>query len=438
MSEDAGDGLSKVAKLREAAGIFINAMLPGDGIGLVRFDDTAQRVMDVTDVGPLGTGGGRTTAINHINGNQFDPAGATSIGAGVTQGRDQLNAASAAPPYAVRAMVVLSDGVENTAPLLSAVSSSINANTFAIGLGVPYNISVGALDSLTQGTGGYLVVTGTLTNDQRARLTKYFLQALAGITNANVIVDPPGILVSGAEHRVPFDVCGADYGLDAYLLTPAPHMIDYELEMPGGERISMGALGGAEVLVHDGVVFYRLCLPANPKKALATHAGRWHAILKLGRHGAERIAVSGNALQVPYSFLAHAYSSLAFKAWSVQKSYLPGEAVRLFASLKEYELSVDSNRVSVWAEIENPDGAMRGVKLKSQDENFSATFNTSLPGLYTIRIRAEGEAMDGSRFTREQTLSAVAAVGGGRVPTLPPCEPLLCRIARLFKPRLRD
>ena len=56
--------------------------------------------------------------------------------------------------------------------MLSTVGSSITANTFAIGLGLPYNISVAALNTLTLGHSGYLLVTGTLTSDQRTRLTK--------------------------------------------------------------------------------------------------------------------------------------------------------------------------------------------------------------------------------------------------------------------------
>ena len=112
-----------------------------------------------------------------------------------------LRQATAAPPYDVQAMVVLTDGVENTAPLIASVSSSVTANTFAIGLGLPSNISVAALDALTQGHDGYLVVTGKLTTDQRYYLTKYFLQVLAGVTNANVIVDPHCALPFGVEHR---------------------------------------------------------------------------------------------------------------------------------------------------------------------------------------------------------------------------------------------
>ena len=183
------------------------------------------------------------------------------------QGRDQLDEATATPPYDVRAMVVLSDGVENTAPMLSSVSASINANTFAIGLGLPYNISVAALNALTQGTGGYLLITGALTTDQRTRLTKYFLQVLAGITSANVITDPGGVLRGDAEHRIPFQVTEADYGLDAFVLSPHPEAIDYQLETPDGTRIDPAAaatLPTTETVVRNGVALYRVALPALP------------------------------------------------------------------------------------------------------------------------------------------------------------------------------
>ena len=103
----------------------------------MRFDDTAQRLMDVTDVGPAIGGTGRATATGHITSPEIDPAGNTSIGDGVVKGKEALDDAQAAaiPHYDVTAMVVLTDGEENTRPLLSEVSGSISANTFAVGLG---------------------------------------------------------------------------------------------------------------------------------------------------------------------------------------------------------------------------------------------------------------------------------------------------------------
>ena len=437
MAEGAGDGLTKVQKLREASRIFVDAMLPGDGIGLVRFDHTAQRVMDVVDVGPLTTGAGRVDAINFINGPQFDPAGATSIGAGVVQGRDQLNAATATPDYTVRAMLVLSDGVENTSPMLSSVTSSINANTFAVGLGLPYNISVDALNALTQGTNGYLLVTGTLSADQRTRLTKYFLQILAGITNASVIVDPDGVLSPGAEHRIPFLVSEADYGLDAFVLSPYPQAIDYQLETPDGTRIDMasfGALGTTEVVRKDGVAFYRVALPAIPANEKGSHGGTWHAVLKLGRRYSSHVKSATGQILVPYDFLAHAYSNLVFKASAVQGSFTPGSGVNIFGTLKEYDVPIGGSRAAVWAEVRRPDNSMFDVGMQADDdEPYAGSFATSIPGVYTIRVRAQGETIYGGAFTREQTVTAVAVPGGGRTPVEPARDPISELLCCLFK-----
>jgi hypothetical protein len=427
MAEDAGDGVTKADKLREAAGIFVDAMLPGDGIGLVRFDDTVQRLMDVTDVGALGSGPGRATANGHITGPELDPAGATSIGGGVLEAKQALDdaQATASPPYAVRAIVVLTDGVENTPPTIASAAAGITANTFAIGLGLPSNISVAALDALTQGHHGYLLVTGALDVDQRTRLTKYFLQVLAGITNANVVLDPHGEIGEGEEHNIPFEVTEADYGLDAFVLTPYPQAVEYELEMPDGARIdaaSFGALGTTEMLVRDGAALYRVALPADPGAPLGSHDGTWKVVLRVGRRSpwdrGDTLAAATRRGKdtTPYDVLIHTYSNLVFSAQAVQKTYEPGDVVRLYASLREYDVPV-ANRAGVWAEIVDPDGNQSVVTLKlGPNDQFAGSFHTSVPGLYRVRVRARGETFAGSAFSREQTTSAFALPGGDRTP----------------------
>jgi hypothetical protein len=425
MQEDAGDGTTKVSKLREAAGVFVDAMLPGDGLSVVRFDDTAQRLTNVTDVGPAPGGAGRTAALAQINSPALDPAGATSIGAGVLEGRAALNAGQAAtsPPYDVRAMVVLTDGIENTAPTIAAASAGLSANTFAVGLGLPHNISVAALQALTQGTHGYLLVTGALDASQRHRLAKYFLQILAGVTNAGVLLDPHGDLPFGAEHRIPFVVSEADIGLDAFLLTSHPEVVDFVLETPDGTRLDAGTAAGfgtGDYVVSRDVAFHRLALPAVPDPAVAAHAGVWTAVLTLRRKPHTRL-VRGEpggptVAGLPYDLLVHCYSNLTFSAEALQASLMPGEEVRLVGRLREYDVPVE-DRGTVWAEIGQPGGGQQSVLLeRSPGGDHVGVFRTTSPGLYPIRVRAQGETRYGSRFTREQVLSAVAIGGGGTTP----------------------
>ena len=71
------------------------------------------------------------------------------------------------------------------------------SDTYAIGLGTPQNTSAPALQTISGNNGGFLLVTGAITSDNRFLLQKYFLQILAGISNAEVVLDPDGELVRG-------------------------------------------------------------------------------------------------------------------------------------------------------------------------------------------------------------------------------------------------
>src|SRR5262249_43494307 len=113
MAEDRGDGQSKHASLQQAASIFVDVMLEGDGVGLVRFNQDAQVLQPVIQ---LGNGSlsdiNRSNTKDTINGNGLDPSGQTSIGDGIFEGRGILNATTT--PFDVKSLVVLTDGVENS------------------------------------------------------------------------------------------------------------------------------------------------------------------------------------------------------------------------------------------------------------------------------------------------------------------------------------
>lgn len=421
MADPAGDGNTKVGKLREACNIFINAMLDNDGLAIVRFDDTAQTLMGVTAVGPPVLGAGRIAAVGHISGPELDPAGNTSIGAGVVAGKSALDAAQAVstPHYDVTAMLVLTDGEENTSPMLADVGTSITANTFAIGLGQPENISTAALNTLTQNHNGYLLVTGTLTPDQAARLNKYFVQVLAGVTNANVVLDPHGVLTGNAVHRIPFQIAETEYGLDVFLLTQIGWAIDFELETPDGTPItstSVSTLTNVQYVQTAGVTYYRLSLPGIPAKPTGSHAGLWNAVLRLSKRGisigSNYVAGAAAAASVSYDLVVHCYSNLFFNSRAVQSSFTPGASVSVFASLMEYAVPVEK-RAWCWAEVTRPDASTFTLAMPEGDPGqFGGQFVTTLSGLYTIRVRSAGVSSQGTSFQREQTLTAAVYAGG--------------------------
>ena len=113
----------------------------------------------------------------------------------MVQGRNVLNAIPLAD-YTFKALVILTDGLENREQWLADVGGSIDNRTFAIGLGNETQVNTLALKTIANSTGGYLLLTGLLTpsTDDFFRLSKYFLQIMAGVTNNNIILDPNGFI----------------------------------------------------------------------------------------------------------------------------------------------------------------------------------------------------------------------------------------------------
>ncbi|ABB74525.1 von Willebrand factor type A domain-containing protein [Nitrosospira multiformis ATCC 25196] len=414
MNEDAGDGISKVQKLREAANVFISAMQPADGIGLVRFNEAAQRLMEIQEAGAAPGGTGRTIALEHIAGSDIDPAGATSIGDGVVNGKQMLDdaQATAGTPYDVTAMVVLTDGMWNRPPPLADVMGSITANTYAVGLGLPSNISIPALATLCQVHNGYLLVTGALSGDQPMRLGKYFLQILAGVSNAQITADPRGILSRESEHRIPVSICEADYGMDLIVLSPFPRAIDFQLEAPDGSSITPASPPGStnsRFILSPYASYYRCALPVLPAQSAGSHAGQWHAILKL--QGGTSVSAAQHAA-LPYEFVAHIYSSLTFTTYVRQASFKVDTIIHLIAALYEYDAPLQGN-ARVWGEIVRPDGVAELIPLSRDPQGqFTAAYPLKVQGVFHIRVRARGETARGTPFERERTLTAVATPGG--------------------------
>ncbi|TCC31051.1 LodA/GoxA family CTQ-dependent oxidase [Kribbella speibonae] len=463
MSEDRGDGQSKHVALQQAANIFVDLMLEGDGVGIVRYNEDAQPLQSVLELGAGGLSDvNRNATHDTINGTGLDPQGATSIGDGIFEGRALLDAA---PPYDVKSLVVLTDGIENSPRMISDVAAQINERTYAVGLGQPQNISVPALQTISGNNGGYLLVTGAITTDNRFLLQKYFLQVLAGISNAEVVLDPDGELSPGAVHRIPFQLSDGDSGVDVVLLTPRPDAVDFRLQTPNGLLIEpwrAQAEPAMRYVTGDGVAYYRITLPVQLRPGRFDQAGTWHALLTIGRphtgrtpddsDGVDLSILRGRANQpmrpaaptrrpfeferafavanepagdeqqpgrrgLPYSLVVHSYSNVSLRAVADQRSFEPGAEVTVRATLTQSGVPVDGDP-SVWADVTRPDGSLATLSLAPAGPGeFAGTFGTTLPGVYRIRVRARGRTRVGRPFTRERTLTAAVWRGGDNPPT---------------------
>jgi len=424
----AGGSSTRSQLLIDAIDVFRILMMPNDEIAVVTFDDVVDSAITMQTV----SGAPAFSAVD------LSPRNTTWIGGGIQQGVIELATAS----HTNRSMIVLTDGNENVHPYISELpSGTITNRTYAIGFGLPGEVSDATLQQITSNTNGDLIITGNIsTEEQRFDLTKYFVQILAGVTSSQIILDPNGKLYYGSKDVIPFKITDTDVYVDAIALCPIPKYLDFILQTPGGDFIKPTSVkSNVKFIAGQQVVCYRMVLPALAGNNAGSHSGTWHAILSLknpkqvakmlnNRKFATHIASPELSKFLPYSFIVHATSNLQLTVWKLQESFKPGSAIRLFATLKEYDVPMQ-RKATVWTDIISPDGNTFTVMLQ-QDSNgiYTTSFETLMAGVYSFRIRAEGYSSKGAAFTREQTLTAGVYVGNYE--SVPSNEPndTLCKL----------
>jgi hypothetical protein len=422
MGANAGGTSTRSTLMKTAVGVFATLMRSTDEIGLVSFDDLVATLLPATVQSSA-----LVQVITILVGNGLDPRGATGIGIGIQEGNTVLAGANA---LFNKTMLVLTDGNENVHPYVNELlPGTITAKTFAIGFGLPAEVSAPVLNQITNNTNGDLIVTGNITTEeQRFLLTKYFVQVLNGINNNQIILDPQGNLLWGAVHHIPFIVSEADVSLECIALCPVPLLLSFKLETPDGKIIDPSMSGiepNIEYVNGKEVAFYRIMLPALPASAAGSHAGTWKAVLQIKSKEEiekllkqEKISIRELAANLrktlPYNFMAQCYSNLVFTAKSIQTSLEPGAIVKIEASLKEYDVPV-ANRASITALVTKPDLNTSTIALKETEPGFFETeYKAAAIGNYSFRLIAKGNTIKGRPFTREKTVTAGVFIGGDK------------------------
>ena len=444
MADPAGtSGVTRLQVLKDASDLFAQLIQKNNGIGIIRFNEEAYPPNDPTYGGlPISkvmndgfADATRLAALGAIA--SHSAQGQTSVGDGVEMARAQLNALPAGS-YDNKAMIVLTDGLENRPKSIADVMGSVDDRTFAVGLGNEVQVNTAALTALAGSTGGYLLLSGLLSSglDDQFRMRKFFLQILAGVTNTSIVRDPTGYVGVGARVRIPFDLAESDISCRVILLTDLP-ILRLSVETPDGKIIDDA---NAPTF---GAVFDRAAKVATSRFGLPIafqvekiHAGRWHALLEIDRNlrpvgvltHVEAAGVSAAAAEeikargAKYCLSVHAFSNLRLNATVTQSGFVPGSALFLRAALTEYGVPL-AYRARVAAYIDHPDKT-RGTQWLPETEPgvFNASLIANQTGVYTIHFVAEGGTSRGTAFTREHLATAAVWPTGDRS-TDPPIDP---------------
>lgn len=409
--------------LKESLAVVRDVMRPLDGVGVVTFDDLTTVLDQITAMGsqPTTPGSGREVLESAIASPDLVPRGLTGIGQGMIEGADILDTErlSAGTPYQQFALCVMTDGNQNQTPgvtdaSVTAAIAPYTSSVYAIGLGNPGGVSDAVLTSISR----YMLITGDITvAERRFRLTKYFIQILAGITRSAIVVDPQGDLAIGSEHRIPFVLGEQDHQVDVIVLSPLARLLEVVLEAPDGSVIDPAS--GLPTVQHQANlddVLYRLTLPLDP--AIAT-TGAWTAVLRLPKDALDklaedrdgwqdRLAQVGRSGTVPYSLIVQSYSDVELDAEVKPSLCVAGDKVELVARLTAFGQPFTS-RARVSVRVTEPAGTESLVMLDPQgDGSFTTVLATVDPGVYQLRFQAVGRGRGVSRFQREEVRTVAA------------------------------
>jgi hypothetical protein len=295
-----------------------------------------------------------------------------------------------------------------------------------VGLGTADAIRPATLDALASNTGGYLLMTGAVTEDTAFQLAKYYLQILAGVTNNDIVLDPEGTVLQGQVVRIPFDVVEEDIEVTAVVVSAFPRALRMGLEGPDGDIFTEVDAATDPTITYaygQGTVHLRASLPMQ-KAGRPSHGGRWHLLMALDKRGryvtgsevthvstsVAGFATSGGGLR--YSASVFAYSNVKLVARLTQDSLEPGATLTVTATLTQSSLPIEGT-ATVSALITRPDGSMT-TRAMTQVEpgRWELLYPAAAPGVYRFRVMAVGRTIRGQRFTREQIVTGAVWRGG--------------------------
>jgi hypothetical protein len=240
MSEDDGTGRHKIDAAKDAVSLFVQLVLAGTGnrVGLVSFSTASGpptfNIAPVTDPNKAALIGTSPFAGGLVGG--LTPGGATSIGGGLEAARGQFPAPGANP----RAILLLTDGLQNTSPSIADVEPSLaGIDVHAIGLGSDANLDSALLSALAAAHGGlYTRASSGL------GLLKFFSNAFGNIFEAGTLLDPEFDLPENQSGEpVEFTVCGEDSLTAVVGWDNTNASLVIQLQTPAGNIVNAGTVG---------------------------------------------------------------------------------------------------------------------------------------------------------------------------------------------------
>lgn len=273
MTSGATAGLTKIEEARRAAALFLDLLRTNAGhrAGVVSFSTTPSLdaglaahtpAREGTLIGPPpGHSGGVVGAIA--------PGGMTTIGGGLRTAQQQLP--TPGPTTNTAAILLMTDGLENTPPMISAVEPELGSTILnVVGFGTPAALDGPRLSDLARRHRGLYTRAGS-----GLELKKYFVLAFGNIFEAGISTDPDRVLAAGSVRSAPIDVavCGETTITVVVGYERPGAALNVSLRSPSGATVD-ASTAGVESSGGDTWHFLRVPLPVG-----ADGDGVWQAFV---------------------------------------------------------------------------------------------------------------------------------------------------------------
>lgn len=380
MSSNAGTGRTKIEEARDAASLFVQLIRSGSGnnVGLVSFSSTTRSPIDFA-LAPVTN----TVKLNLIGPTPYSsgiigslmPGGATTIGGGLDAARAQLPASGSDQ----RTILLLTDGLQNTPPMIEGIEPSLSGiDINVIGFGTEASLDGALLNQLAQRHDGMYTRAGT-----GLELKKFFALAFGNIFESGVLTDPMYFMpaAQNEDKPIPLSVCGeqtitvvAGWDTDSALLK-------ISVKSPSGKIINTGT-AGVDHATGRTWTFLRITLPHEGDRD-----GAWEVTVSRDRGGIE---FPPPAVDVNYFVNVLAKGGPVIRRLDARKLYYTGDIINPLIKL-EYDNETTPHDAKAQVIIAKPSGSVGTVLTQSPLGASQVLDSDSIPARYATLMKLEND-----------------------------------------------
>jgi hypothetical protein len=435
-----------------------------DRIAVVAYNQIPMVIREMLEI----TAANKQQVVEQINRTNFAPTGSTAIAGGMMAGFQEMESPRiTVPPLLHKAMVVLTDGKDNTAYkdpetgqwysllggmvrqpgtfLRTVMTEPIpipeEVSVYGIGLGLEEDIDRGRLEQICSVTGAPFRVTGNLTGDTYFNLEKYFTEIYMELASDTLILDPVNTIAPQQEHSIEFDVLKGDVSALVVIFDKQGIRLPFHISTNSQEIIDVTSVPSGFQLRSGVAATARFIEIRFPQGESDRYVGRWKVVVSHpgeicrgipvpGRMTARKKSDSPDDAHPCFGFVSikkcqewnqavdYGISIGVGSNFRMQPYLSPGiihvgQPILLSAQVTEAGLPMTGCRVS--AKVVLPSGRTQQIMLyddgkhndgESDDGEYAVQFlRTVEAGSYQFTFRAEGWSRDGEPVVREATRS---------------------------------